>query len=91
MRIFHTVNDYRSEHEPWHDLAVAVIRQAVADYRSLGAKLTDDGSPIEKRHIEENMKSISRFFLSDWFRTFSGYENGAQILEALDREVFGDD
>ena len=91
MRTLHAENCFHCADEPWHELALAVIRQAVVDYRSLGAKLANACSLIERKHIEENMKSISRFFLSDWFRDISGLDNGAQILETLDSEVFGDD
>ncbi len=86
----------RTEHnerpaDPWKEPAFAVVRQAVLDYRALGAKLESSGSRLEKKHIEEKMKSISRFFLGDWFIMLTGYENGPRILEHLDEEVFGID
>ena len=44
---------------------------------------------MDQRYRSEKMKSISRFFLSDWFRMLSNSDKGAEILERLDREVFG--
>jgi len=77
--------------DPWKELAFAIVRQAVLDYRTLGAKLESSASKIETKHLSDEMKSISRFFLGEWFIMLTGYENGTDILERLDEEVFGND
>ncbi len=91
MNTYHVVTDGGSSYEPFRELASAVILRAVADYRALGRRLQETGSLVEKKHIEETMKAISRFFLSEWYSILSGQENGAEVIELLDREVFGDD
>ena len=68
-----------------------MIKQAANDYRDLARKNADSGSGIEQKHIRQEMTSISRFFLGDWYRSLSGLDNGADILEMLDMEVFGND
>ncbi len=77
--------------EPYQELALAVIRQAAADYRSLARMIDNSGSELEQKRLIREMKSISRFFLSDWFCVLSGSDEGPEFLERLDREVFGDD
>ena len=91
MKLLHVDQPHPNTNDPFHELAASIIGQAVEDYRKLGAKLLDAASPIEKKRISEEMKSISRFFLSDWYCILSGYENGSKILGILEREVFGDD
>ena len=76
---------------PYQALAIAVIRQAADDYRSLARRIDSTGSELERKRLVREMKSISRFFLSDWFCILSDSDEGAEILEKLDREVFGDD
>ena len=76
---------------PYQMLALAVIRQAADDYRSLAKKLDDATEDTERHRLAERMKSISRFFLSDWFCVLSGSDEGLAILERLDEEVFGCD
>ena len=71
-------------------LVIAIIQRAADDYRSLGRMLHSSTSQVEKRHIEENMKSISRFFLGDWYAALTGLENGTVILGMLDNEVLKD-
>lgn len=77
--------------DPFQELGISIIRQAAEDYRELGERLQQNGSAIEKKHMENEMKKISRFFLSGWYSTLSGCDNGADVLELLDQEVFGDD
>ena len=77
--------------EPYQELAYAIIRQAANDYRSLARRIESSGDVHEQNRCIREMKSISRFFLSDWFCTLSGSENGAIILKKLDQEVFGCD
>ena len=77
--------------KPFQDLAVAVIRQAIYDYLALGRRLHICKCRDDMRKTENKMKAISRFFLGRWYSTLSGNIDGGMILEALDREVFGDD
>lgn len=77
--------------EPFQELAISIIRQAAEDYRRLGERVQQNGSSIEKKHMGDKIKRISRFFLSGWYSTLSGCDNGADVLEILDQEVFGDD
>ena len=77
--------------DPYQELAISVIRQAADDYRSLGHKLALPLTMDEKKRTEDEMKSISRFFLGSWYVVLSGTDNGSEILEALDMEVFGND
>lgn len=55
----------------------------------LARRIEATGNEMDQRYLSEKMKSISRFFLSDWFRMLSNSDKGAEILERLDREVFG--
>lgn len=75
--------------DPYQELALAIVRQAADDYRSLARRIEATGNEMDQRYLSEKMKSISRFFLSDWFRMLSNSDKGAEILERLDREVFG--
>ena len=77
--------------EPFQELATGVIRQAAEDYRLLGNRLHNSSSQTEKKHIESDMKKISRFFLGTWYSVLSGLENGSDVLGRLDEEVFGND
>ena len=77
--------------DPYQELAIAVIKQAADDYRHLAKKNDESGSVLEQKHIRQQMISISRFFLGDWYRALSGLDNGPAILEMLDMEVFGND
>ncbi|MBR2799674.1 MAG: hypothetical protein IKE04_02115 [Oscillospiraceae bacterium] len=90
MILIHTEQN-RQAPGPYQELALAVIRQAADDYRSLGRRIEASGSDLERKRMEGEMKSISRFFLSNWFCLLSGSDDGAAILERLDKEVFGDD
>ena len=78
-------------YNPWQELAIAVIKQTAADYRFLGKKLQESGSAVERKHMAEKMKEISRFFLGEDYSTLSGLDNGGNKLERLDQEVFGED
>lgn len=91
MREIHVESASHQVPEPFLELAISIIRQAADDYRRLGERVQQNGSSIEKKHMEEEMKEISRFFLSGWYSTLSGCDNGADMLELLDQEVFGDD
>ena len=77
--------------DPYQALALAVIRQAADDYRSLARMIDNRGSELEQKRLIREMKSISRFFLSDWFCMLSGSDEGPEFLERLDQEVFGND
>ena len=90
-RVFHAENAGNYPCDPYQELAIAVIRQAADDYRSLGRKSIESGSTLEQKNIRQQMIEISRFFLSDWYGFLSGLDNGAEVLELLDVEVFGID
>ena len=77
--------------EPYQELALAVIRQAADDYRILAKEISNAYDDKQRKRLTERMKSISRFFLSDWFSQLSGSDEGPMILEKLDEEVFGCD
>ncbi len=77
--------------DPYQALALAVIRQAADDYRSLAQKMDNTRNDMDRQQLAERMKSISRFFLSDWFVLLSGSDDGPEFLERLDEEVFGPD
>ena len=77
--------------DPYQELAIAVIKQAADEYRHLAKKYDESGSELERKHIRQQMTSISRFFLGNWYRALSGLDNGSAILEMLDLEVFGND
>lgn len=74
---------------PWERLANSIIEQAAHDYRKLGEMLqTSNGE--ERAIINRKMVGISGFFLSKWFACLTTAD-GAEILEMLDKEVFGDE
>ena len=77
--------------DPYQGLSSGIIRQAAYDYRRLGKRLHKTSDPNKRRTVENEMKEISRFFLSDWFSCIGEYQDGGEILERLDKEVFGDD
>ena len=77
--------------DPYQVLALAVIRQAADDYRSLARMIDKTGSKLERQRLIREMKSISRFFLSEWFCVLSDSDEGPELLERLDQEVFGND
>ena len=72
--------------DPYQELALTIVRQ---DYRLLARRIEATGNEVDQRYRSGKMKSISRFFLSDWFCMLSNSDKGAEILERLDREVFG--
>ena len=90
MKSLHIEQERSSESDPYHDLAVGVIRQAVNDYRSLRRKLDLSLPEEEKKTAEKEIMSIRRFFCSEWYMFLSGAENGSKILSILDMEVAGD-
>ena len=86
-----TAYEEADNYDPWEELAKAIIKQAAMDYIRAGRKMTRSENPLEHKELSEYMKSISRFFLSDWYSVLSGNDNGADIIERMDREVFGKD
>lgn len=89
--IIHIISDKNPLYDPFDDLVIAIIKQATDDYRSAAKMIAETGSHFEKKRLEREMKSISRFFLGDWYLLLSGRDNGPQILERLDQEVFKND
>ena len=90
MSMYHALLESEERH-PYHNLSIAVLRQAITDYLHLGRRLCGNPEQIKRKHIEGQMKSISRFLLSDWYSAITGRDDGDLILEKLDRTVFGDD
>ena len=60
----------RNTDENYEKLAVAIIKQAVIDYR---------------KGDEETRKSIERFFRSEWFYTLTDVD-GEMLIKRLRRE-----
>ena len=90
MTLMHTEHVEKAP-DPYQTLALAVIRQAAADYRSLSRMIENTGSELERKRLIREMKSISSFFLSEWFCVLSDSDEGPELLERLDQEVFGND
>ena len=68
MKLIHAAGPDRQPCDPYRELAVALIKQAVDDYRHLARKNDVSGSELERKRIRQQMTSISRFFLGDcWF------------------------
>ena len=91
MKLILVFSSERPIYDPFQILAVSVIRQAIMHYRRFGSSLNESGSQMKTQNTQEQMKSISRFFLSNWYCVPNSNKNGSRILETLDREVFGDD
>lgn len=91
MKLIHVEEPNDPPCDPFQELAIAVIKQAADDYRSLARKSDESGSNLEREHLQQQMASISRFFFSDWYCALSGFDNGPLILEMLDSEVYGND
>ena len=71
--------------EQWEDLANAIIIRAAFDYREVRVALKEN--PDDYRLLRE-LKSIERFFLSDWYRHLTTVE-GRYILRRLKKEPVG--
>ena len=91
MQLYHVEDAYVQTVEPYNDLALAVVRRAVKDYRLNGRRLRASRDPEDAKVCSDRMKEISRFLLSDWYGILSGRDDGPEVLELLDQEVFGDD
>ena len=76
--IIHIISDKNPPYDPFDDLVIAIIKQATDDYRSAAKMIAETGSRFEKK-------------LGDWYLLLSGRDNGPQILERLDQEVFKND
>lgn len=71
--------------EQWEDLANAIIIRAAFDYREVRVALKE--IPNDYRLIEK-LKSIERFFLSEWYRQLTTVD-GRYILRRLKNEPIG--
>ena len=89
--IIHIISNQNPPYDPIDELVITVIKQAADDYRLAAKMIAETGSCLEKKRLEREMKSISRFFLGDWYLSLSGRDNGSEILERLDQEVFEND
>lgn len=87
MKVLHTVHIPHIEYDPYQNLAIGVIQQAVDDYRSLTRKLLLPASAEEKEKIMNEVGSIRHFFLGNWFSILSDGQSGEMILKRLDEEV----
>ena len=52
MKTLHVQHEPKSEYDPYQNLAYEIILRAIADYRSLGQKLSLPLYPDEKRKVE---------------------------------------
>ena len=91
MKTLHVMQITSDSYDPYDELAVAIIEQAIDDYRRLSRNLSAESSTLEKRRIEDELRAIASFFLSDWCRILSSGEKGSHILQLLKQEVFGND
>lgn len=73
-----------SSEEVWHDLANAVIVDAVRQYRKLKQKQRT-GTRLGKAAIED-LKEIEEFFLSEWFEFLTDID-GKALLRGLQAET----
>ena len=71
--------------EQWEDLANSIIIRAAFDYREVRVALKEN--PDDYRLLRE-LKSIERFFLSDWYRHLTTVD-GRYILRRLKKEPVG--
>lgn len=73
--------------DPYEDLAIAIVVQAVKDWRDAVKELKkwprDGDSRAVKRECEE-------FFLSDWFGRLTGMD-GVYFLRKLKEEAYNND
>ena len=69
----------------WEDLAFAVVRRAMEDYRACLRKAVRIPPP-KRRGLEKQARELEDFFLSPWFAVLSGGD-GRQIIEQLRKEV----
>ncbi len=90
MKTIHIEQEFSTESDPYQDLAIGVIKQAVDDYRSQRRKLNLPLPEEEKKTAEKEILAIRQFFQSEWYIFLSGAENGSRILNVLDMEVTGD-
>ena len=68
---------------PYQRLANAIVEQAAKDYRSALKALARDS---DNAYIQDEVKSIERFFRSEWFSILSDL-NGELLLKKLKEEV----
>ena len=53
MKLIHAEATNNRPCDPYHELAIAVIKQAADDYRHLAKKNDETGSGIEQKHIRQ--------------------------------------
>lgn len=68
----------------WHDLANAVVVDAVKQYRKLKRKQRA-GERLGKAALEE-LQEIEEFFQSEWFELFTDVD-GVELLKKLKAET----
>lgn len=87
----------RSEFDPWYDLAGAVIREAMKDYKQHLKSLRRKG--IVNRNFElvdqtlsndadwNYKRSLERFFRSDHFKMIAMNVNGEELIKYVKNDV----
>ena len=72
-----------SDFNGYADLAEAVVRQAVADYRGIQEGVIDEDKYVNKKEIE-------KFFRSKWGNALC-YGHAEDVLKILKRDIGGED
>ena len=67
----------------WHDLANAVILQAIGDYREVCRK---QALHPYNRKLEREKRSLERFFAARWFRTLTEID-GNELLTMIRKDA----
>ena len=75
-----------SSHDPYEELANAIILQAVKDYRDANKKLARGRKNAEAQRMHDD---CLRFFRSGWFSALTDIDPGF-LIDKLDKEVRDD-
>ena len=69
--------------DPYTELSISIILQAVTDYRTL---LKSRRKRHKRKDTEENIKDLEEFFRSDWFKTLTDLD-GEMLIKRLNEET----
>ena len=72
--------------ECYTDLAIAVVLQAVDDWRQAQTDLQELGH--DNKRASKNLRSCEKFFNSKWFKTIVGFD-GRRLLIRLKEQQHG--
>lgn len=72
-------------YEAYEHLSIAILQQAVADYRK-AVKKAQSNDKYDKAQGTIAKKNLERFFLSEWGELLSG-DNGQLIIDKLRAEM----